>query len=46
MTEQTIIARKGEKFVLQAWGGYDGYLTEEFDTIEEALVRERELWNY
>ncbi len=34
------------RYQVQGWGGYDGYLEQEFDTIEEALEFVTGLWNY
>lgn len=44
MTEQTNITREDGKFIVEAWGGYDGFLKREFDTIEEALNFVSDIW--
>lgn len=44
-TEETKLRYLGEgRYEIEAFGGYDGYLLEEFDQIEDALDRVATLW--
>lgn len=47
MTASVHMSRLAEdRYLVEAWGGYDGYLKREFDTIEEALEFVTGLWQY
>ena len=43
-TDRTNIRQDGNKFVVEAWGGYDGYLSQTFDQVEDALDFASYLW--
>lgn len=44
MTEMVTMTRLGDKIQVKAWGGYDGFIRREFDTVEDALVYVEYLW--
>ena len=44
-TDSTSIHRDGNKYVVTAMGGYDGYLRHEFDFVEDAVDFVASLWS-
>ena len=44
-TDSTSIRREGDKFIVTSMGGYDGYLKNEFDQVEDAVDFVAYLWD-